>query len=431
MTDQPDSEKAQDLTEAQERKQDAEADLAEVEHEKARAELEEWKRRASERDREARAKLEELRLKNEDLERAAVKAAVPDLSKVERGSTTVPSDSTLFGALLGGRALEDAAENLVKKVVGRPESGGGGTDQEVRFVVTTDLELAARDARYLAVVEQLKRLTATIGDVLRARPGAVDRTRAVAGPAGAGVAAGLAQLLPGLLSLFSAKRTLTTSASTPDADVTLMAVAGALAASGCATVIVDKTRLLTGAGEVEQAWASLEAGIQKLDEAIAAEEKVIERAAEGADTGESEDWLDAARSLATTSTAAATALTAIPEGGQLSPLAQATLQEALHDPELGGVLVVKAGAASATQLVDDRPLRFGDPVSVISTVTIAYLVIDPEDSHVVVGGLAHGVAQIAGKIGDWLELPAEAEPDEAGTTREELLKMYPVRGRAT
>ncbi len=66
----------------------------------------------------------------------------------------------------------------------------------------------------------------------------------------------------------------------------------------------------------------------------------------------------------------------------------------------------RGAAASATQLVDDRPLRFADPLSIVSSATVSYLLIDHRNgSKVRAGGLPHGVAQIHGKIGDQLTLP--------------------------
>lgn len=422
MTVQPKSEKK--LTEAEKRKQEAEADQAaetveetrqkteklRIENEKLKAELEEWKERESERTAEARAKQEEargkqeelqqtiegLRLKNQESERAALKDLVPDLTGVDRGSTT--AETTLFDALLNGRALDDAARKVAAQVTGHFRNAA----QPVKIVVTTDLDLAARDARYLAVREHLEQLKLEVVTVLGQRPG----QRQLLAPSGLGaVAVGLAKLLPGLLSLVSAKRVLKTSTSTPDADIVLMAVAGAIAPSEKVTpVVVEKTRLLTVSGTVGTAWNEYEDSLRRLEEAIAEEKTAqAESKQEGEDSRKS--WLESATTTLTAGRAAASALTALPEGGSLSLLAQASLQEVLRDEKLGGLLVLKAGAASATQLIDDRPLLFDDPLSVVSTATIAYLLISPtEESKVLAGGLAHGIAQLTGSIGSRLDV---------------------------
>lgn len=454
MTVQPESEKK--LTEAErrkqeaeERKQEAEADQAaetveetrqkteklRIENEKLKAELEEWKERESERTAEARAKQEEarakqdeargkqeelqqmiegLRLKNQESERAALKDLVPDLTGVDRGSTT--AETTLFDALLNGRALDDAARKVAVQVTGHFRNAA----QPVKIVVTTDLDLAARDARYLAVREHLKQLELEVVTVLGQRPG----QRQLLAPSGLGaVAVGLAKLLPGLLSLVSAKRVLKTSTSTPDADIVLMAVAGAIAPSEKVTpVVVEKTRLLTESGAVGTAWNEYEYALRRLEEAIA-EEKTAqsESKQEGEDPRKS--WLESATTTLTAGRAAASALTALPEGGSLSLLAQASLQEVLHDEKLGGLLVLKAGTASATQLIDDRPLLFDDPLSVVSTATIAYLLISPtEGSRVLAGGLAHGIAQLTGSIGSRLDVVI-GSPDGESTNPQ--LKYIP------
>jgi len=340
--------------------------------------------------------IEGLRLKNQESERAALKDLVPDLTGVDRGSTT--AETTLFDALLNGRALDDAARKVAAQVTGHFKNAA----QPVKIVVTTDLDLAARDARYLAVREHLEQLKLEVVTVLGQRPG----QRQLLAPSGLGaVAVGLAKLLPGLLSLVSAKRVLKTSTSTPDADIVLMAVAGAIAPSEKVTpVVVEKTRLLTESGAVGTAWNEYEYALRRLEEAIA-EEKTAqsESKQEGEDPRKS--WLESATTTLTAGRAAASALTALPEGGSLSLLAQASLQEVLHDEKLGGLLVLKAGTASATQLIDDRPLLFDDPLSVVSTATIAYLLISPtEESKVLAGGLAHGIAQLTGSIGSRLDV---------------------------
>ncbi len=381
---------------AAERSAVAAAESAELDAAKKKAEFEEWQAAQERRRKEGEAALEASLLTNAEAQRAAVKDLVPDLTKVERGSTTVPESSTLFGALLASRALEDAAGKLMR-VVKRSSLG-----DNYRVLVTTELDLASRDADYSVVMEQLKLLRRLVDRFTGESPAEAGAASADAafGPAAAAtsVVSAAAQLLPGLLSLISAKRSVTTSTSSLDDDLVMIAVAGALAgADAGGLVVAEKAHLNDSVAEPHTSWATLQAACRELDGHIRRlEDKPTPdtaRIAEG-------------KALLKNCEAALTAMITVPAGGKASPLALAAMQDAIHSDRFGGVLVVKGGAASATQLVDDRPLRFGDALSIVSTATIAYLLIDHRNGgRVLSGGLAHGVAQAHGKIGSTLVLP--------------------------
>lgn len=382
---------------AEQRKADAEADSAELDRDKKRLELEEWKAQGTAREVEATAGI-----------RTAVKEMTPDLSGVDRGSTTLPESGTIFQALLGGRALQGAASQVARSV--KATCG-----DDYRVLVTTDLDLATRDSRYLSAGQQLRHLAGLVArfraldpagapvegtPMLKLIPGLVGgaalSAALAAGPAGAAATAAAA-VLPGLLSLLSAKRTVSTSSATVDDTTAMTAVAGALAlADPGAVVVVDQVRLLVP-GAVAQAWSDLDTGCTEL----AAELDDMEQS-DGAD----QERLAAGRQLLASCRVALAAMIDLPEGGGPNVLTMATMQEALHGDEFEAILVVKGAAASATQLVDDRPLRFADPLSIVSSATVSYLLVDHRNgSRVRAGGLAHGVAQIHGKIGDQLTLP--------------------------
>lgn len=368
-------------------KRQIEEESLQVDLDRKKKELEEWIAGRQRREVEASANALALQLKNDDAERAGIKDLVPDLIGVDKGSTTVPETSTVFQALLGGRALQDAARKLISVVKG---STGLGDDYKV--LLTTDLELAARDASYLSVVDQLAYLKQLIDQFRSAEEGDFG-SRALA--PGVKIATAAAKVLPGLLSLISAKRTITTSASAVDDDTALMAVAGVLAGADAeAMVVVEKARLLGRDGPAQTSWTELQTACLALANELEQGEEP------------DADWVAEAKALLKTCQTALAAMTTVPENSKLSPLALAALQEALHSEDFDGVLVVKGGASSATQLVDDRPLRFGDPLSVVCTATISYLLIDHRsNSKVLGGGLAHGAAQVHGKIGRQLSLP--------------------------
>lgn len=374
-------------TESAREKAAAEAASARVEAERKKAEYAEWLERKDLRDREALASARSLEIKNDEARRAAVQAVVPDLGKVDTGSTTGVDSTTLFEALLGGRALEDAAGKLIRVVKG--EAG-----DNYRVLVTSEFDLAARDAGYLAIKQQLAAFKDRIDQYLTSPKVSAQAGAGIAWVGEAAVAA--ASLLPGLLSLISAKRTITNTKATLDDDIVVMAVAGALAgADAGATVVVDKARILADAGVVHQGWADLTEATQKLSEELKRLEQQLP--ADAARIDEGKDLLIACKT-------ALSLMTTVPEGGRLTPLASAALDEALHSDDFHRILIVKGGAASTTQLVDDRPLRMADPVNIVSTATIAYLLLaHRQGSKVERGGLATGSAQITGKIGSKLD----------------------------
>lgn len=378
-------------TQAAERKAEADAAAAELDLARRQAEFAEWQAQQGKRTAEAEARLRELRLKNDEARRTAIKDVVPDLADVDRGSTTVPEQGTVFHALLGGHALQDAARKLIPAV--KSDSGLG---DDYRVLVTTDLDLAGRDADFRSLVTQLEHFKELVDRFLEPEAAPPQHRHAVAGLA-TSLAVAAAQMLPGLLSLVSARRTLSTSGSSLDDETVLMAVAGALAeADAEATVVVEKARLIGKSGEAQQAWDNLQSACRRLSLEVEVEEgedDEEERAGEG-------------RALLAACRSALAATATVQPGASRSALATASLQEALHSEEYAGVLVVKGGACSSTQLVDDRPLHFGDPLSVVTTATISYLLLDQHDgSRVRRGGLVHGTAQLRGTIGSELSLP--------------------------
>lgn len=322
---------------------------------------------------------EKKQLEVEAAQRSALKEFVPDLSKVERGSLTAPDSSTIFVGLLGSRALDDAAADLIPIV----ETALG---KHFKVLLTNDLQLATKDAGYGSVVRHLESLKAQI-----------ERFRNPVKDLGPVAPAALvaAQLLPGLLSLASARRSLANSAGTIDDQIALMAVAGKLAGQDAqSVVVVDQARLVSNDSAAVRSWAELQ---------TACEELAVELA-EQADQHD-KTWAEDGASLVKSVRAALAAVVST-DGKEPSALAKAALQESLHSDAFGGILIIKGGAAAGTQLVNDRPLMFNDKISVVSTATIAYLLVNHrEGCKVLRGGLVIGKAQLNGQIGTNLPLP--------------------------
>ena len=317
-----------------------------------------------------------------DARRAAAKDYAPDLTKVEYGSTTTAEGSTAYQALLAGKALVAAA-----KAVGEALPADKLPPKDKILLVTTDLELAARDAHYRSVVDQLTRLTELVERQRGEEPS--DTTRDLVAGLAVSAAVVAAQVLPGLLTALSPRQTLTTS---PVADVDdeagMLAVAGVLAAGH--TVVVDKARLLEN-GTAHRAWTDLHAACGELQAAVDA----------AGDDAAKTAWAKTSKELLATCTEALTALVAIPKDGTVSALATATLQEALHSDAIDAVLVVKGGTASNTQLLDDRRFK-PDRITIVATASIGYLLIDRATAHVRASGLATGSTQVNGELGKQL-----------------------------
>lgn len=366
------------------RKAAADARSAEIDAEKKQAEFDEWKELSAQRMADEAQKSLDLKLKNDEAQRTALKDMVPDLGSVTPGSLSVPDSKIAFDGLLSGQAIEDAAHQLIGVVKGAFPNGS--------VLVTTDLELAKRDASLVSLQAQLEDVADLLDRFDEPAPAPARGTNAFMGVASAAVM--LAKLIPGVLSLISAKRTLSVTSSTVDDTTALMAVAGKIAgADSQATIVVEPTRLLDTSSGVYQAWAVLEQTCQlvegKLNDIPDTNPKKVEGTA----------LLRSCRDILTT--AAAT-----PDGGGYSALAGAAMQEVLHSDRFQGILIVKGNAASSTQLTSDRPLAFGDPINVVSTATISYLLIDHrQGSRVRAGGLALGTAQFTGKLGSKLEVP--------------------------
>lgn len=367
----------------------AKAEAAKLEYE-----LEELKAGRAARDAEARAKSEQLdleneerRLKNAEAVRTAWKDAVPDLGAFSRGQTTVKDDTVMSSALLSTRALEDAASDLAliitQKVTGT-----------MSVVVTTDPDLISRVARYRQTVdhiETLKRLVDSVdGPVRQLGPAAV-----------AGIAAAAAKLLPGLLSLISANRSVVSKDLTQDETTVAMAVAGALLAKERDLhVRLDKTRLLPTESPLMTAWNGFRTATFELIAKLA-----LERSK--ADDQKDVDWIAQAQSVVAIAQEALTGMTSVPQGATASPLVGATVEEFLVDSTSKYVLVVRPAGSSATQLVSDRPLAMKDPIHVTATAAISFTLIDLGSSRVVFAGVKTGKSELVGSIGSKLRVAAE------------------------
>jgi hypothetical protein len=377
------------------------------------------------REAEAKKSVAEAEKATADARRAQISALVPDLSKVERGETTVTGSQPLFSSVLAHRALDGAVADLVERVLKAIPEGD-------TVLVTSDSDLATSDAAYLEVNSGLEQLIAA-ADELKSQA----EQRAVGAIVGA-----LAAAIPPVLSLLSAHRAVSSNPVTVDDTTATAVVAGGLTASG-RTIRLDDFRLVpTGRivqrakdlGErrsslielkltKEQDRNDLEAQRVSADQRISELKKTLEglepESPEGKrvrssleEEGRNREEVSVAvkdlgviigliDSLISSIDAFSTAIHAVPEGAKRSPLVSASLREEAHgeDSTFSRILFVKASAGSVDQVFSDRPLWSKDKFASIASVSVSYWMIDTATSDVLSAGLAKGSAMMSGSIG--------------------------------
>lgn len=368
----------------------AKAEAAKLEYE-----LEELKERRAARDAEARSKTEQLkleneerRLKNAEAARSAWKDVTPDLGSVERGTTSVSEDTVMFSTLLATRALEEAASEVSKKVT-QKASGGMGV------IVTTDADLVARFARYRQTLVQVREVKGLVERVVEPAQGHSIEAASVVG-----LAVAAANLLPGVLGMISANRSVTSKELAQDETTVAMAVTGAiLGREPSLNVRMDRTRSLPTTSTLMTAWEALTTATYELRKRLAEEE------AKGDDQQDA-DWLTDAKAVASLAQELVTGMTSVPQGATVSPLIAAVTEEFLTDGTARYLLVIRPAGSSANQLVSDRPLAMKDPVHLTATAAIAYTLIDLQSSRTVAAGIETGKSELVGSIGSQLRVTA-------------------------
>ena len=400
------------------------------------ADLQDRKDRAEVAKTEAEARSAQAKADKEiaDARRDQLTALIPDLSKVKASTLDVKDGPAMGGTVLTYRALAKAAAQVAGRIPGRDR-------EDTRLLITSDPDLASSDAVYQDVnagLEQLHEMTDRLLVVLEA-----DTVRKFIDPTG--LVTALAGAMPAVLSLFSAQRTVRTSAATVTDLAAAAAVAGALtAADGARLAVVHDDFRLTLTSTVRDNAAALTTKRQQLasrkilledgrsraaaDLATAqAELKRLEKLYADADTdarraelepkvkaaGDDVADLTKANSEATVrltmieSVTSAidtfnTAIRAVPAAGGRSPIATAALYENLHTgaDRFTHVLLVKAEPGQAQQTTQDRPLWFKDRFTTIVDVNLLFMLLGTRASTIVAAGTVTATAQTHGTIGE-------------------------------
>jgi hypothetical protein len=375
------------------RKAKADADAAETAAEKARREEDEASSPAAVARREVVAEKDAAAARREQLT-----ALVPDLTKVERGSLDLVKDGQpTAGTAVAGRALQNAAELIKREVI--DQTGADGWS----LLITSDGDLAASDAAYQSTVAALDRVTTWADAVLKSTDVGADlKTEAL--PGIGVVAAAAAQAVPGILSLLSAHRTITTGPVTITDLAASAAVAGVLKGRNAKrTIFHDSVRLLPS-GEISTKVDTLYTRRQELIERKALLESRKPTAAGNSPSEELASAIGLVASVSDNIGELLGDLTTVPTGATRSPLAAAILREGLHDGTFQYVLLVKAESASGMQLVNDRPLLMDDKFAVLAAASISWVLLEAKSGGVLDAGVTTGTAQARGVIGNTFAL---------------------------
>jgi hypothetical protein len=393
-------------------------------------------------------------------------ALLPDFGKVTPGSFEVKGETALFGPALAQRATAAAAEWVAEHV------GAALSDPAAaQILVTSDTQLAASDAVYLEVVSGLDQLTDAadkLAEALGAPPLTFDLLRGEPSPGvteerpltaqfalGPAIAA-ISSVLPGILSLAQAHRTLSTSANTADSLAAAAAVAGGLAARKTRPggVFHDDIRLLPAKGIVQgklttlgekrqelvdlkrtleerkaaeaAQLAELKAEVEELSKQLGtakkAEREDLEPKLKGkrdeatsheTEAGNCSVRVDLIDSTVTAIDKFTASMTETAAGATHSPFTAAILREQLHgsgdgEAQFTHVVLVVAEPGSAQQLTEDRPLLMKDTFTTVATSSVTYMLIEAPGGNVLRAGSVGGKAKVEGKVGSTFSVTAEA-----------------------
>lgn len=372
-----------------------EESAARLADEKAQAEFEEWKLGAASRKRTADLAAEASRLDNLAKLQGAATSTVPDLKGIERGRTTAP-DSVLYATHLMTKALNNAAGSVMRAV----KANAG---DKYRIFITADPDLLSRDAHLQSLASRLTSLRNQIEEFTTKASGVDDvAVESFAPVLFSAIAAG-AKLVPGLLELFAANRSITSAPINVDDGQAVTAVAGALAAAeGDDFLILDDTCLLGPGSQVDMDRGALAEAVVALKGEIAAVQDGIAARGTPATTQEME-WLAAAATLVQAGQDSLVVLDTVPAGAGVSPLVAAMSMELVRRGQLDYILVVQSAGGSATQLISDRPLSMKDPIHIVGSVALSYRLIKRDTSQLVASGVVVGRAELTGTVGSTVE----------------------------
>jgi hypothetical protein len=170
-----------------------------------------------------------------------IAALIPDLSEVKPGALAIDDKAAVYGSALALRALSEAAGTVADQAGSAMDGPSPAQARRWRVLVTSEPDLATSDAVYVDVLTGLDQLIAAAKKLTAPAPAKEPEPAALGAAA---IASALAGAVPGVLSLLSAHRTLSTAAVTISDLAAAARTAGALAKRANGTVVHDDFRLL-------------------------------------------------------------------------------------------------------------------------------------------------------------------------------------------
>ena len=352
--------------------------------------------------RKARAEADTAEITATKARREEVSALVPDFNKVTPGSLTTSSEGKpAAGTGVASQALKRAGMAIGTSFV-------AATKGNRVVLVTTEIDLVTSDGVYVNVHAELARLERQASEALADALSFSQLTQDPRGPGhvaslyGPAVGGAIAAAVPGILSLFSARRTVTSGTDTVDDFAAAAVTAGALRRKAPLTRVIHDDMRLVATPKVGGLLDRL-SRLQEQRSALEGRKRTLD--AMSATGGNPEPTAELA--LVTTSAAEIDAflqaIAAAPAGTR-SPLTIALLREGLHDHTFTHVLAVKAHSASSMQVVNDKPLWFKDTFAVVGVASITWMLLDASSGDVIDAGIATETAQANGKIGSTFTL---------------------------
>jgi hypothetical protein len=385
--------------EAEARKAEAEATQAEADAKKAQRENKQAESPAAKADADAQHRKSEAEASRDAAKasRDEIATLIPDFTAIKESTLEVKGDQPLYGIALAQRALASAAAVVAKGVKAKLTG-----QQEVRLLITADEHLVLSDTAYVDVVTGLDQLAQAAKELLDAL--AAEEGEQIAPLAAVGM---IASALPGLVSVFAAKRTLLSKELTLSDLAAAAATVGALRSQDGVQIVHDDVRLAPLQGKVHTAFATFR------DQRDQLTGKKLELKAQKASApsgtpeeerrlAELETRLGLVDAIAQAMDALLASLTSIPHGATRSRLMDAVLREQLHEgatDRFTHILLVKSQGGSLHEAVDNRPLWFDDRFTVMAAVSVIYLLVATADSQALTGGTVAGTATGHGTIG--------------------------------
>jgi hypothetical protein len=366
-------------------------------------------------------------------QQAQLSALVPDFSKANASTLAVEGSGAVGSSGLTFGCLDDAATAIAAKVAPPDKTNW-------RVLVTSDADLASADTVHAEVSGGLKMLldaaTELLADTAARKTrgattsgstggrrgvtgiGAGSAAFGTAGLAAGGVVGAAAAAIPQLLSVFSAQRSLTIGSVTVSDLAAAAAVASKLIANrnGAIRVMHDDFRLVPQSAINDQLTRLGERRIELTGRRLelATRQSALEEAQKGGGTaaGRSELGQVVASAALVESLLAAidaflSAIRTIPSGGRRTPLATASLYQAIHDEGDKGlthVLLVKAQPAQSAMLTDDKPFMFADKFSTLVELSVTYMLVATNAPWLVASGTETAMTMAHGKLGEAITL---------------------------